>query len=69
MRLAYAEALQCWCVVLQQLASAKVKVADGSLYRMEQEVGEAYWRLGQALAAEHHHPDCHYKQAAKVCCP
>lgn len=34
---------------------------------VEHELCEAYWRLGQAFAAEHDHPDQDHRQAAKVC--
>lgn len=35
--------------------------------KVEQELCEAYWRLGQAFAAEHDHPDQDHQEAAKVC--
>ncbi len=52
------------------LLASQLKVSEVGINRasnVEHDLGEAYWRLGQAFTAERDHPDQDHRQAAKVC--
>ena len=59
--------LSCLCLV--QVSTQQAGNADSCTpSAVEAEAAEAFWRLGQAVAAETGHPDQDNMQAAKVCC-
>jgi len=58
-------AVQCHGLQVCMIGVPEVGIDRAS--KVEQELCEAYWRLGQAFAAERDHPDQDHRQAAKVC--
>ena len=61
-------AVQCESrAMLQECMRGVPEVGINRASNVEHELCEAYWRLGQAFAAEHDHPDQDHRQAAKVC--
>lgn len=53
-------------VELQAVVSKEPKDGSSKVHEIEQELAEAYWRLGQAYATEANHPDQDNFTAAKV---
>ena len=53
-------------VVVQAVVSKEPKDGPSKVHEIEQELAEAYWRLGQAFATEANHPDQDNFKAAKV---
>lgn len=51
---------------MQASSSSKPKLGPSSEQEVERELAEAYWRLGQAFAAEATHPDQDHFKAALV---
>ena len=55
--------------LVQKDAQQAGSASSGKASDVEEEAAEAFWRLGQALAAEKGHPDQDHMQAAKVLLP
>ncbi|KAL0049465.1 hypothetical protein WJX82_003033 [Trebouxia sp. C0006] len=63
------DAQQAVTILASQLKECMRGVPEVGINRasnVEHELCEAYWRLGQAFAAEHDHPDQDHRQAAKA---
>ena len=53
-------------VELQAVVSKQPKDGSNKVHAIEEELAEAYWRLGQAYATEANHDDQDNFKAAKV---
>lgn len=53
-------------VDVQGMVSKEAKGSSSTEQEVEEELAEAYWRLGQAFATEANHPDQDSFKAVKV---
>lgn len=51
---------------VQGIVSKEAKGSSSAAQEIEEELAEAYWRLGQAFATEANHPDQDSFKAVKV---